>query len=238
MIILSEGEVFMQNYSTTKIAEGFYCITQEFVRCFLFEGEKEALLVDTGVGGNLREYVEEITKLPVTLVVTHSDWDHVAAAEQFDKRLMHPSEFNNYKRNSKVVPMEAIWEGDIIDLGNFRFEVILIPGHTPGSIALLERKKRFLIGGDSIQTGPIFMMGEGRSFEAFRASMKKLQGLLGAFDTIYSSHHEMIVKPEIINQLYTGACKVIEQKAESKQVIINERQCNCYEVDGVAFFGD
>ena len=27
-----------------------------------------------------------------------------------------------------------LWEGDVIDLGYWKFEVILTPGHTPGSI--------------------------------------------------------------------------------------------------------
>ncbi|MGB8453867.1 MAG: MBL fold metallo-hydrolase [Anaerocolumna sp.] len=134
--------------------------------------------------------------------------------------------------------MKPIWEGDIIDLGNYCFEVLLIPGHTPGSIALLEREKRFLIGGDSIQTGKIFMFGNGRNFDAFRASMLKLQGLLEAFDLIYSSHNELIVKPEILKQLYIGAGKVMDKKVEGKPEMLRDRFVNCYETDGVAFYTD
>lgn len=43
----------MQSYNISKIREDFYCIEQGFVRSFLFVGDKEALLVDTGVGGSL-----------------------------------------------------------------------------------------------------------------------------------------------------------------------------------------
>ncbi|QHQ61566.1 MBL fold metallo-hydrolase [Anaerocolumna sedimenticola] len=68
----------MTSYNTVKIAKGFYSIEQDFVRSFLIEGDKEALLIDTGVGGgNLKEYVEQITKLPVTVIFTHGDGDHV-----------------------------------------------------------------------------------------------------------------------------------------------------------------
>ena len=230
----------MLKYSKTKLAEDFYCIDQEYVRCFLVLGEKEGLLVDTGVGGDLRAYVEEITGLPIKVIFTHADGDHVGAAEQFEKRLMHPSEFDYYRRkNTDPLPMEPVWEGDILDLGSYRFEVILIPGHTPGSIALLEREKRFLIGGDSIQTGGnIFMFGEGRNFEAFRASMRKLEGLIGDFDKIYSSHHDLIVKPEAIKKLYTGAGKVMEKLVKGTPESLHNREINSYETDGVAFYAD
>ena len=94
------------------------------------------------------------------------------------------------------VEMIPIWEGDGLDIGTFSFEVILIPGHTPGSIALLEPDKKFLIGGDSIQTGgSIFMSGPGRNFESFRASMAKLEEYIDEFDVVYSSHNDLKVEP-------------------------------------------
>ncbi|MDP4089411.1 MAG: MBL fold metallo-hydrolase [Bacillota bacterium] len=228
----------MQNYTTTKIMEGFYSIEEGFVRCFLIEGHKEALLVDTGVGsGDLKKYVEGITKLPVTVIFTHADGDHTANAGQFEKRLMHPSEFDYYKsRNEKAVSMEPVWEGDIIDFGSYRFEVILIPGHTPGSIVLLEREKRFLIGGDSIQCGSIFMFGNGRNFEAYRASMKKLQGRLKEFDTVYASHNELSVEADTINTLYTAAGKVMENQVSGRPEERFDGKVKCYETDGVSFY--
>lgn len=228
----------MADYTTNKIAEGFYSIEQGFVRSFLIEGDKEALLVDTGIGGgNLKEYVEEITKLPVTVVFTHADGDHVGDAGQFERRFMHPCEFDYYKsKNEKAVPMEPIWEGDIIDLGSYHFEVILNPGHTPGSISLLEKEKRFLIGGDSIQIGSIFMFGNGRNFDAYRASMKRLQGRLKEFDTVYASHNVLSVEAGTINLLYEAAGKVMENKIEGKPEERFAGNVKCYETDGVSFY--
>lgn len=228
----------MQNYTTNKIRQGFYSIEQGFVRSFLIEGDKEALLIDTGVGdGNLKEYVEEITKLPVTVIFTHADGDHVGAAGKFERRFMHPCEFDYYKsKNEKTVPMEPIWEGDVIDLGSYCFEVILIPGHTPGSIALLEKEKRFLIGGDSIQIGAIFMFGNGRDFDAYRASMRKLQGRLEEFDTVYASHNALSMEANTVNLLYTATGKVIENKVYGKPEERFDGKVKCYETDGVSFY--
>ncbi len=52
----------------------------------------------------------------------------------------------------------------MIDLGAMKFEALLIPGHTPGSIALLDRENRLLIGGDSVQRGTVLMVGPNAAF--------------------------------------------------------------------------
>jgi glyoxylase-like metal-dependent hydrolase (beta-lactamase superfamily II) len=112
----------------------------------------------------------------------------------------------------------------------------LIPGHTPGSIALLEKEKRFLIGGDSIQTGKIFMFGNGRNFDAFRASMMKLKGRLSEFDTVYASHNALSVDSNTVNLLYMGAGKVMEGMVEGRPEERFDGKVKGYETDGVAFY--
>lgn len=227
----------MEDYAINKIREGFYSIEQSYVRSFLIVGDKEALLVDTGVGGNLKEFVEGITRLPVTVIFTHADSDHTGSAEQFERCLMHPSEFDYYKSKAKKsVLLEPVWEGDIIELGTYKFEVILIPGHTPGSIALLEKEKRFLIGGDSIQIGSIFMFGNGRNFQAYRASMKKLQERMNEFDTVYSSHNILSMDANIIITLYEAAGKVMENKVNGEPEERFDGKVKRYDTDGVSFY--
>ena len=227
----------MENFKINKIREDFYSIEQGFVRSFLILGDREALLIDTGAGGNLKEFVEEITKLPITVIFTHADNDHTGSADQFERRLMHPSEFDYYESHAeKSVLMEPVWEGDIIDTGTYSFEVIHIPGHTPGSIALLEREKRFLIGGDSIQIGSIFMFGNGRNFHAYRASMKKLHGRINEFDIVYASHNVLSMDANTIYTLYEAAGKVIEHKILGRPEERFDGKVKCYEADGVSFY--
>lgn len=227
----------MESYKINKIREDFYSIEQGFVRSFLIIGDKEALLIDTGAGGNLKEFVEDITKLPITVIFTHADNDHTGSAEQFERRLMHPSEFDYYKSHAeKSALMEQIWEGDIIELGTYRFEIILIPGHTPGSIALLEKEKRFLIGGDSIQIGSIFMFGNGRNFHAYRASLKKLEGRINEFDIVYASHNVLSMDANTIKTLYEAAGKVMDNKVYGRPEERFDGKVKCYETDGVSFY--
>lgn len=76
-----------------------------------------------------------------------------------------------------------LWEGTVIDLGFWKFEVILTPGHTPGSIMLLDREKRLLISGDTIQAGDIYMFGPEGTFPQLAEGAKALaRGKLTAQD--------------------------------------------------------
>src|SRR6056297_404002 len=169
------------------------------------------LLIDSGRGGNnLLSQVRNYSDKPIKIVYTHADGDHTGDAHDFNDRYMHPSEFEYYySKSSNPVPMNALWEGEVVKIKDFRFEVISIPGHTPGSIALLDRDHRIMIGGDSLQPGPIYMFGPGRNIYAFRTSMIKMQALLKYVDWIYSSHHQLKVEATIVNQLLDGAEKMI-----------------------------
>lgn len=229
----------MPEFEVSEIRKGFYSIEQGHVRCFLIEGTQEALLVDTGLGGgDLKALAESLVRQPLRVICTHADGDHVGHAGQFERCFMHPAEFDYYRQKAPApVEMTPIWEGDIIDLGGDRFEVVLIPGHTPGSIALLERRQRFLIGGDSIQNDTIFMFGNGRNFPAYRASLQKMQRLSAAFDTVYAAHGDIAVPAALIPVLDQAAARVMAGEIDG---LPNGRgfdeRVRLYRTGGVAFF--
>ncbi len=54
-----------------------------------------------------------------------------------------------------VTRVRHIGEGDEIDLGDRCFEVIHLPGHSPGSIGLWEEATGILFSGDAIYDGPL-----------------------------------------------------------------------------------
>jgi glyoxylase-like metal-dependent hydrolase (beta-lactamase superfamily II) len=58
----------------------------EEVISYLVLGEEKAAVVDTGCGiGNIKALAEEFTSLPLTVVNTHSHYDHVAQNYLFDE---------------------------------------------------------------------------------------------------------------------------------------------------------
>jgi glyoxylase-like metal-dependent hydrolase (beta-lactamase superfamily II) len=68
-------------------------------------------------------------------------------------------------------------EGDTIDLGNRAFEVLHLPGHSPGSIALWEKATGILFSGDAIYDGVLLDELDGSSIPDYVATMRRLRAL-------------------------------------------------------------
>jgi glyoxylase-like metal-dependent hydrolase (beta-lactamase superfamily II) len=68
-------------------------------------------------------------------------------------------------------------EGEIIDLGDRNFEVLHLPGHTPGSIGLYERASETLFSGDAIYDGPLVDMLPESDIVAYAKTLKRLREL-------------------------------------------------------------
>lgn len=205
-----------------KISEHFLIIEENGVRSFLFEGDRRAMLIDTGFGTlQLWEMIAGLIDMPVFVVNTHTDKDHTGCNRDFKSVYMHPAEMDHYKN---LLPegccMEDVcplWEGDIIDLGRWKFEVILTPGHTPGSIMLLEREKGMLISGDTIQDGDIFMFGAGRNIQAYQSSLKKMIDMSDTFDSIWPSHGSYPLTADIIPGILQGTRDLIAGKLAEQE---------------------
>lgn len=65
-------------------------------------------------------------------------------------------------------------EGDIIDLGDRQFEVLHLPGHSPGSIGLWEAATGTLFSGDAIYDGPLLDELSGSDIDDYCATMERL----------------------------------------------------------------
>ena len=205
-----------------RIDDNSWRIEDEGVRFFLLTGDEKALLVDSGMTiSNAKEIAEGLTSLPISLVNTHADPDHIGSNDEFDFFYMHPAEAVNYynvqKRNGNFIPVE---DGYIFDLGNRKLRVISIPGHTPGSIALLDEERRILISGDPVQDGDIYMFGIMREFHAYIESLKKLDGMKDSFDKIWPSHGTFPISPDIIPALIENAGKSLRGELRTEEMNI------------------
>jgi glyoxylase-like metal-dependent hydrolase (beta-lactamase superfamily II) len=61
-------------------------------------------------------------------------------------------------RSFRIRPAQVthiVDEGDIIDLGDRSFEVLHLPGHSPGSIGLWEARTQILFSGDAVYDGAL-----------------------------------------------------------------------------------
>jgi glyoxylase-like metal-dependent hydrolase (beta-lactamase superfamily II) len=74
-------------------------------------------------------------------------------------------------------PTRLLQEGDVIDLGNRAFEVLHLPGHSPGSIGLYDAAARILFSGDAVYDGPLLDRLAGSDRAAYRRTMQRLLDL-------------------------------------------------------------
>ena len=80
----------------------------------------------------------------------------------------------------KLLPAAPTWiveEGDVVDLGDRNFEVLHLPGHSPGSIGLWEAASGTLFSGDAIYDGPLIDVIAGGDIDDYIATMERLRDL-------------------------------------------------------------
>jgi len=71
----------------------------------------------------------------------------------------------------------VVEEGEVVDLGNRVFEVLHLPGHSPGSIGLWEAATGILFSGDAIYDGPLLDELSGSDIVAYLNTMQRLEHL-------------------------------------------------------------
>jgi glyoxylase-like metal-dependent hydrolase (beta-lactamase superfamily II) len=71
----------------------------------------------------------------------------------------------------------TVRDGDVIDLGDRVFEILHLPGHSPGSIALWEGSSKTLFSGDAIYDGPLLFDLPGSSIDDYVRTLHRLMAL-------------------------------------------------------------
>ena len=80
----------------------------------------------------------------------------------------------------RVAPAPAtrlVDEGDVIDLGDRSFEILHLPGHSPGSMGLWEAASGTLFSGDAVYDGPLLDMLPESDIAHYLETMKRLRDL-------------------------------------------------------------
>ena len=181
-------------YRSTLIAPGTWRIESDGDFSYLIEGDNEALAIDTGYGaGNIRAYLQTLTKKPLRYVAnTHDHFDHTANDAYFDcaymsaetaKKATIPFQSFAGLTFPKNYPRVIIGDGYRFQLGNREVDVYLIPNHTAGGTAYLDRRERILFSGDEIFQGNNTISPNG-SVAQYERNMAKLEAHRNEFDKL------------------------------------------------------
>jgi glyoxylase-like metal-dependent hydrolase (beta-lactamase superfamily II) len=88
------------------------------------------------------------------------------------------ADFNLHEFSCPAAPAtRLVREGDVIDLGDRVFEVLHLPGHSPGSLGLWEAKTRMLFSGDAIYDGPLLDELPDSDIPTYVSTMRRLEQL-------------------------------------------------------------
>ncbi len=104
-------EVIKTNENTWRIEDGM-------VRFYLLCGNEKAALIDSGMNcPDAKQTAQELTDLPLILINTHADRDHISGISAFSDFYMSPNEEENLRAHNAQGKILPIHEGDVIDLG-------------------------------------------------------------------------------------------------------------------------
>jgi glyoxylase-like metal-dependent hydrolase (beta-lactamase superfamily II) len=155
---------------------------------------KEAIVIDPGFdnASEAKNILNEIQrgKLRIKFIVnTHGHPDHVSGNKMMKEATGAPILIHEYGapmlQNSKAD--KTLHEGDIIELGDIKLRVLHTPGHSKGSIALLNVDNLFV--GDTLFAGAIGRYDlPGGSLEELMNSIKNKMLILPDHVKVYPGH--------------------------------------------------
>lgn len=180
---------------------GIYC-----ANCYIVGSEetKEAAIIDPGADFNRIEgKLHELGLTPKIIILTHHHGDHIGAVKEFtdkyglkvyihkeDAEALNNSSMNFTKsmfgKNILIKADVELEDGDVIYLGELKFEIIHTPGHTKGGIC--------------IKVGNIMMTGD----TLFNSSIGRTDLPGGSYEEIISSIKEKIFKFDDDTVIYPG----------------------------------
>lgn len=178
---------------------------------------------------NIRRVVESLTSLPLIVVTTHVHWDHIGGHWNFSNIGVHEAErdwleskfplpiqmvrsalsqgecdfppgffVENY-RIYQGAPQFLIHDGDEIDLGGRKAEVLHTPGHSPGHCCFYEPEKGYLYSGDLVYMGSLDMFYPTTDPRSFRDSIHRIQKI--DFERILPGHFQIAVPRDCVERI-------------------------------------
>ena len=169
---------------------------------YLVRGSKRTVMIDVGLSSNYPHLLTCLGHIGVKpndidmVVLSHEHLDHIGAAWHFAghrayiaahrlaaNKIRLRDDFSMLRKmfNEPNVPIDVdIWleEGNLLDLGNFRLNVMHTPGHTSACITLFDQDQGLLFAADTLMPGGVMggVFGSG-SVADYIQSLERLKGL-------------------------------------------------------------
>ena len=170
--------------------------------------EKEAILIDTPPESSeeFMRLVEENNLEIRAITLTHSHWDHAADCgvlhdllkapvyihKDDEYRLIDPMKHTIFPLPFEILPHKAekyLEENKKINFGGSSLNIIHTPGHTEGSVCLIDNESKIIFGGDLIFAGSVGRTDlPGGDSIKMKKSLKEIVNKFPDDFIIYSGH--------------------------------------------------
>lgn len=194
--------------------------------CFIIadENTKEALLIDPGdEPDRILDLIAENNLKVKYIVCTHAHFDHVGAVPEIKKEtgseiVIHRDELDLYRHTKDQAafwgyeldplpdPDTLVSEGDKLEIGDLKFEIIHTPGHSPGGICLYGED--ILITGDTLFSGSVGRTDfYGGDIEKLKRSFKRLMALPDKIKVLPGHGPQSTIGQERTNNIFSYEMK-------------------------------
>jgi glyoxylase-like metal-dependent hydrolase (beta-lactamase superfamily II) len=99
----------------------------------------------------------------------------------------------------EIAAAPATWlleEGDVVDLGDRAFEVLHLPGHSPGSVGLWDEATGVLFSGDAVYDGPLLDELTGSNIDQYLSTMRRLRDL--PVEVVHGGHEASFGRARLV----------------------------------------
>lgn len=200
---------------------------------YVLKGETRAILFDSGSGTRDIAFVaDKVTKKPMTVVASHVHYDHIGSHRSFHQVAMVDLPMNREATHDnwfsppigrslwafqRGFPVTEWWKpGEVIDLGGRKVEVVHLPGHSPDSIALVERATGYAFVGDHLYGGPLLANLPGSDLKAYLDSTRRLLREYPEIRAVFGAHFQGRLTRESLEALERSLEGVIDRRAQGR----------------------
>ena len=185
--------------------------------CYLLLGTEKALMIDAGTGeaplvngSRMRHVIDQITDLPLHLMLSHFHYDHIQNLAEFEHVVfpeidyliagtsadsiyqLSPAETLSSNTPAEIQVAEWWPLQTPIDLGARTIRLIHLPGHSNSSVAILDDDRAMAFLGDFLYNGSLFVFGANQ-FPAYEASTDLLLANSDSNYALYGAHGPPLV---------------------------------------------